>query len=563
MVELLLVKIPDVSQYLFRREGVLHEVESLASVDLYFPQPSKDGTITSTTSSAVENETGPDVGTRDVLRPSTSIPSENVAAPPAAAKPTMASTLSVSEKQIHDLATLRARFVRDRYCSGSSNSAKQAREALDSIRTLAESLATCSNRKTAAENLAAIAKLFSTSTEHPMSSFEMLESGLVDSLLAFALEPASSARMFRHWGFIEDWLTDLLAVVDSNVRRELLARAFSLEQADSDSASGFPTLVKRLQESLSRLEDFDVVAALQSPSDDRRNSASMLARQLKLRLVSEDADIPKSCATVTVSIHAIATFQAFHDYLRPRITAATALADRAGAGGSRLTGALAAFAAASRLGTPDQTASPASSAPNSPSKLRTATDSTEVAEPGKPVRRRSTRLSAKASSDNIAGTSTPDADGAALDAAESNAVSLTLLFTKPTDDVQIMADTGNDDAAEPPAVTVAPAADGSKLEGVTPGGTRVATPVQGQSAGAFNSSPRPKASYAAALRAEPTDWHLEFSMDGRPVSLETTIYGAVHQHEARQLAPSSRTLWSNTHVVHFRKVTGPTTSQSM
>ena len=62
----------------------------------------------------------------------------------------------------------------------------------------------------------------------------------------------------------------------------------------------------------------------------------MLARQLKLRLVAEDdADIPRSCTNIVVSIHAIATFQAFNDYLRPRILAAQAQADRlSGSGGS-------------------------------------------------------------------------------------------------------------------------------------------------------------------------------------------------------------------------------------
>src|SRR5882672_7986670 len=67
----------------------------------------------------------------------------------------------------------------------------------------------------------------------------------------------------------------------------------------------------------------------------------MLARQLRLRLVAADgSEIPRNCSNIIVSIHAIATFQALNDYLRPRISGLLG-----GMGGSRLSGMLAALAA--------------------------------------------------------------------------------------------------------------------------------------------------------------------------------------------------------------------------
>lgn len=75
-------------------------------------------------------------------------------------------------------------------------------------------------------------------------------------------------------------------------------------------------------------------------TDSRRNSASLLARQLRLRLVGEGSDITRSCTNITVSIHAIATFQALHDYLRPRVS------NQGLPPNSRISGKLAAFAAA-------------------------------------------------------------------------------------------------------------------------------------------------------------------------------------------------------------------------
>lgn len=100
------------------------------------------------------------------------------------------------------------------------------------------------------------------------------------------------------------------------------------------------------------------------------------------------------------------------------------------------------------------------------------------------------------------------------------------------------------------------AADGSKVTAKTPDGTRVGTPVQGTSASTPSTAPKPRPSYASAVKTSPTDFHLAFSMGDRPVSLETTVYGAVHQFESSSAAPS-RNLWQSIFTVKFRKVPGP------
>jgi E3 ubiquitin-protein ligase TRIP12 len=111
---------------------------------------------------------------------------------------------------------------------------------------------------------------------------------------------------------------------------------------------------------------------------DRRNGASMLARQLKLRLIAEGSDIPRACSNVVVSIHAIATFQAFNDYLRPRIAQASERTSISAPAGSstRLSGALAAFAAAAGIPPPPSPGTP-------PSRLASSLgSSTAAAGPG-------------------------------------------------------------------------------------------------------------------------------------------------------------------------------------
>lgn len=99
------------------------------------------------------------------------------------------------------------------------------------------------------------------------------------------------------------------------------------------------------------------------------------------------------------------------------------------------------------------------------------------------------------------------------------------------------------------------------MEAQTPDGTRIATPnlVKDQPP-PHPSSSSTKTSYASALKAKPSDWHLEFSMDDQTLPLDLTIYGAVYQHEARKattLPLNPNTIWSGVYTVKFKKVPGP------
>lgn len=50
-------------------------------------------------------------------------------------------------------------------------------------------------------------------------------------------------------------------------RQELLATAFMKEAQDGSASLAFSLLVKRLQESLSRMEEFEVELAAQTPNE--------------------------------------------------------------------------------------------------------------------------------------------------------------------------------------------------------------------------------------------------------------------------------------------------------
>lgn len=117
-------------------------------------------------------------------------------------------------------------------------------------------------------------------------------------------------------------------------------------------------------------------------AESKRSSPSLLARQLRLRLVAaEDSDMPKTLSNIIVSIHAIATFQALHDYLRPRVAGLMA-------GGSRLSSMLAALAASGLAAGSSAAAALAAEASRPPPNESASTGATIT-------RRRSQRLSAK------------------------------------------------------------------------------------------------------------------------------------------------------------------------
>lgn len=162
-------------------------------------------------------------------------------------------------------------------------------------------------------------------------------------------------------------------------------------------------------------------SSLNALADSKRSSPSLLARQLRLRLVADDdSDIPRNLHNIVVSIHAIATFQALHDYLRPRVSGLLS-------GGSRLSGMLAALAASGfGPGSSSSTAAAAAaeelrqsiSAVRNP--VPPAAESSAAATSSSAIsRRRSQRLSAKKSGMNIGET---DPDSAAPQAKSTEVV---------------------------------------------------------------------------------------------------------------------------------------------
>ncbi|PNS21757.1 hypothetical protein CAC42_1611 [Sphaceloma murrayae] len=478
---------------------------------------------------------------------------------------------------VSDVITIRAqKFVRMISTASSNNSADEAASTVENLQRLGGRLSQACEQgdsKTIAQSFKELAVYFSKDGTDGITSYELLKSNIVDTLLRiFSAENAEGSTVYRS-AFLEAFMTN------ANVK---------IATGSSDSpATAFSVLVHKLQDLLSRTEHFEVITVHQNAFESNRHSAtSMLAKQLRLRLsASDDSGIPKPYRNIMVSIHAIATFRALDDYLRPRIS----LADEPDIGRIRrhlLEQAMGSSENFDQRRTPsdpststtsrDKTSKP----PSRPKPLSTGTAETDRSHVPSTLRRSSRRHE-----DGPAdGTSTPQRDRAyPEEAAESP---FECADEEKLSDGEEEGDSGMDailddvedemeeDEEDPSAVNMEVANSG-KVTARKEDGTRIATPQQssqGSTASAASASARlaaarellstpsslsrPK-SYASAVQSTPQDWHIEFSINGQPISNETTIYRAVHFNQGESEEVSSRVVWSATHKITFKRVPGP------
>ncbi|KAJ6620558.1 hypothetical protein B0H10DRAFT_2020828 [Mycena sp. CBHHK59/15] len=539
LVDLLLTKVPALYKPTFRREGVFHEIESLSVRNIISGPKPREKDAKEKEKEASESPAPPD----------NSDPVPPAPAPAAGTAPTIPGFKKLSSMSLEpeDAITLRARVIQFKYLSGDEKSAGDG--SFGALQRLVETITLDGSEKDAVEALHELAELFGA-PHSSVSSFELLQSGVVDGLLQFATDGERKLSLAR--------------------RKEILLEAFAGRRIKmgGNGQTPFATFVKKLQESLTRMESFDVVTVAQGIDDSKRSSPSLLARQLRLRLVADDeSDVPRNLHNIVVSIHAIATFQALHDYLRPRVAGLLG-------SGSRLSGMLAALAASGFNGSASHTPADETPPPVPPPAAPAESSSAGAAASGSITRRRSQRLSAKhapvaadaaaALDAPVAGSSSDAAASSSVEAAPPSNMLDSEIAADFTDDEEVDAEVFDeevdpDNSISDKTVTLSIAEDGSKVEAQTPDGTRVATPnlKDGQPAPTPRTSTRP--SYASALKAKPTDWHLEFSMDDQILPLDLTIYGAMHQHEMRKKtgALPPNLIWQGVYTVKFKKVPGP------
>jgi len=157
-----------------------------------------------------------------------------------------------------DAITLRARVIRFKYSLGQEEGDED--NAFDELRRLVDRLVAPDVGESVM--IFALRDIADHFTSHSsVSSFELLQSGAVDGLLRFATDPtrSSGTNLCYFLVGISNFMT-----VTIKRRQELLYDAFSrIPKGGTVNQSPLTVLVKKLQESLTRMEDFDVVTVSQ------------------------------------------------------------------------------------------------------------------------------------------------------------------------------------------------------------------------------------------------------------------------------------------------------------
>ncbi|RDW85643.1 hypothetical protein BP5796_03968 [Coleophoma crateriformis] len=610
--ELLLARLDDVYQYQFYREGVVAEIAKLAASDhrenisnnasevASAPGADEAGTEQRINEKSANGENGDDADDHSSDDEDNDDENENddnpedVSASPASSR---GSTMSMDGPPRHipsDLTSMqhliaqRAQRFLDVHETDDNGKdmKKKATKILTDLQTLAtkiESFYLHQGPGNGVELFTTLASHFEGDVLESVTSAELLNSEVVRVLLEVFNNPDEKLSNDARSAFLEVFMGR--------------TAKNKPQTASADSpATPFSSLIHKLQDLLSRSEHFEVVTVHQNTFDGNRSSAaSMLAKQIRLKLVADDdSEIPRPYRNIMVSIHAIATFKALDDYLRPRIS----LSERPRGARSRegLSGALAALAAAgmplpyangpgaaSRLAERASAAAgsvPAASTPrttrkskskSSPSAATGSSDQSSTPQERSGTRRSSRRQQMQ-SEPGPPPSHDDDSLANALECADERQLSddedldgsgaLDTILGELEDDME-----EPDEAPDPGAVSLEVAA-GGKITARKDDGTRVATPSQlhggstpsiatPQTASTSTpSAPRPM-SYAAAIQAVPQDWHIEFSLDDKVISNETTIYRAVHSTSTPADEHVSRSVWSAIHPIKFKRVPGP------
>ncbi|KAB8235033.1 HECT-type E3 ubiquitin transferase UFD4 [Aspergillus alliaceus] len=446
----------------------------------------------------------------------------------------------------------------------------KAQGVLTELQTLASNIEACYSGDGNEEGLPLFRQLaayFDGDALESITSSELLNSGVIKVLLdVFGDFNSSSMRKAR--------ASFLQAFMGSTISEKA--------QSQSTATTPFSVLVQKLQDLLSRTEHFEVITVSHNSLENTRsNAANMLGKQLRLKLVADDdSDIPRSYRNIMVSIHAIATFKALDDFLHPRIS----LSDRPKPSRSRES-LFSQIANAARLrdqltGQGEFTGGdiPPLPRPNTTSDRSSLPEDSQLnaQESSTEGRERSSR--SRRSGRHQQTSEAPTHDDEPLECADERHLSddddeddgddgeLNAIMDDLDDDLS------EDNAPDPTAVNMEVASSG-KVTARKEDGTRVATPSHSTPASKTSSSAasttpnaagnnslatagRPFSSYAAAMASIPSDWHLEFSVDGQPITGDTTIYRAVH-HSRQFSDPNGRHVWSAVHTVKFRRVPGP------
>ena len=516
LCELLLKKLPNVYRLHFQREGIIAEVEKLAS-EVASPTTSARMSGIPPSMEAQHLDTSEDDSDEE-----RDMDSDEEESPFTFTQQVTGSTTQSKD----DLIKQCAKDLLKLYNSQGNEEEKEEGATLRKLRSLGEEMEAAKDDDTLISFFKELARYFEGDITS-ITTYELLESKILDVLLA------------------------TLANGDTpvNTQRDFLRAFAERHKLCAESSTPLEILVMKLEELLSRSERFEVISVSQGPYDDnRRNPAGMLAKQIRLKVVAEDKNsVPKECQQFTVSIHAITQMNHLASFIRNKIVTYSARPASIAGGGLQPTdilrnlnersGAFEIAQLAQEMGLPvpptlaRRMAALTSSAPTNDNKSRSSS-SRKSGSKGRKGRPGGSRASMGSAVDGRATASDPEMDD--LD-----------------DDDEELVDEMDDMDEEETENAVS-------VEVHTPTGTPKGR-LSDSFAARFSSAAM---SYAAALQQVPQDWHLEFEFAGHTVPLESTVFEPLHRWSGLQTPVNGYYhIFSGMHTIKFRKVPGPPPAQ--
>ncbi|KAF9340444.1 Ubiquitin fusion degradation protein 4 [Linnemannia elongata] len=401
--------------------------------------------------------------------------------------------------KIKDWILERARIIVELFHAPGSESGEETNQGtvvLADLKRMGEALGGSQNDASA--SIKELAQYFGRMGVSGISSFEFLNSGIPQSLL----------------GYLTDTSSKYTTTQESRIR-QFIQEFMVVSQGTSDTSTPTPLalLVKKMQESLTRMETFEVEAAQGSMAESRGGPSSSLATQVRLKLSPEEGtEVPSGYQNLIVSIHAIATFRTLDEYLRPRLKP--------------------------RLTVPEKAST--SHSPKSRSKRPEDTTSKETA--GK-----STGL------DNVAdaaseGKSTTEGASDAQPNKNADVIEPEESFGESDEgDIEEM----DYDLDQRSAVMDADV----KMTDATKSDTESGSTKQ-------DDKDKPRAASPSRKETTSSDsssaWHIQFSLHGTPISTDMTVYGAIHDYERKNnKTATSRGIWSSMYPIKYKRVDTP------
>ncbi|KAJ3299339.1 Ubiquitin fusion degradation protein 4 [Borealophlyctis nickersoniae] len=441
-----------------------------------------------------------------------------------------------------------------------------------------------------------------------ITGFEILESGIMDGMSGYLTQPGKGDIVPPEAAGREKYATPLAARLRAFLHVFINGPTPDRKMRNHHVPNALRRLVQRLQESLSRTERFDVASAVPSstssfydgsgsfygsygslygiPRGEASNPSLQLARTLKLKLVAEDPDnVPKAFAAVIVSVHAVATYKAIEDYLKPRVSEKKANASAADAG----TSAGSTSAGGGTEETKEDTKAGAEQGAGSSSETAESAEKPTVDADGDVTMAEASESAPgegesrvlehdhdhDSGEDDDVGDYDDDDDDDMEEDQFANVGDLLLHSEEAQRRRRRAGSVGQGDAGSNPAASGSTNASGdtsARRDSVidvrtdTPpsgssaptesGSAATASTPPALSAGASTTSPSkasPSKSYAAAA-ATSMNYSIEFSIGGQVVSRDSTIFGSVYKHEQTRNPGTVPQVWNRVHEVKYKKV---------